>query len=149
MYFMAKQLQQNNIKFNWIVYGDNSAFPSELERCRVQFREFESIHFVGRVNDVRCGLVNADYLVQLSDFEGCPYSVLEALAFNIPCILTDYKGSEEIVQHGVNGYRLPLDMNISDWSFIYDIPKFTNEPLGNIQQWIELGSSLLNTKKTK
>lgn len=46
------------------------------------------------------------WLVNVSESEGIPVSIMEAVSFGIPVIATDVGGSSEIVKHGVNGYLL-------------------------------------------
>jgi hypothetical protein len=72
----------------------------------------------------------ADYLVQVSDSEGCPYSPLEMLSRNKPCILTPLSFCKEMgIKHGVNSYILEFDCSNIDEIVkkITKIPKFKFE----------------------
>lgn len=69
----------------------------------------------------------ADYLVQLSDTEGCSYSINEALYRNTPVIVTPLPYLEEIgVKDGENSYIMDFDCsNINHIvENIRNIPKF-------------------------
>ena len=49
----------------------------------------------------------SDCFVFPSYKEGFPYTVLEAGAMGLPCIVTDINGSREIIQNGKNGLIIP------------------------------------------
>jgi glycosyltransferase involved in cell wall biosynthesis len=53
--------------------------------------------------DVRPYLCAADAFVLTSHIEGLPFSVLEAMACGLPCVVTDVGGNAEAVAHNVNG----------------------------------------------
>lgn len=47
--------------------------------------------------------------LNVSESEGVPVSIMEAMSFGIPCIATDVGGTSEILCHGENGILLPAD----------------------------------------
>lgn len=47
-----------------------------------------------------------DLFINLSESEGIPVSIMEAMSFGIPCIATDVGGTREIVVSGNNGWLL-------------------------------------------
>ena len=53
--------------------------------------------------DVRPYLCAADAFVLTSHIEGLPFSVLEAMACGLPCVVTNVGGNAEAVVHKVNG----------------------------------------------
>lgn len=63
----------------------------------------DSIIAVGGQNDVRPFYAISDVLVFPSYREGMPNVVIEAGAMNLPSIVTDINGSNEIILNGVNG----------------------------------------------
>ena len=137
----AETLKENKVKFVWMVLGDNSHYPAEFEEWKRKFAHVEEVCFVGYKSDVTLGLRDADYLVQLSDFEGCPYSVLEALRWSIPCIVTDWAGVTELIEDGKNGYIVPQHMNL-DCAYVdkivHNIPKVKKKDYSTIKDWIKL-----------
>ncbi len=136
---LANSLKESNIRFSWVIYGDNSHYPKEYWGWIDKFRPIEEVQWVGYKSDVSIGLTNADYLVQLSDFEGCPLSILEALKMEVPCLVTNWGGVKELITDGVNGYILPMNMKDIDVDKIVDkIPKFKYKPLSNVDSWIKL-----------
>ncbi len=47
--------------------------------------------------------------VNVSETEGAPVSIMEAMSFGIPVIATAVGGTPELIDEGVNGYLLPKD----------------------------------------
>ena len=64
----------------------------------------DTVMFRGYVTDVRPYLEIADLFVLSSDKEGLPLSLGEAMAYGIPCVVTDAGGNREIVVEGETGY---------------------------------------------
>jgi glycosyltransferase involved in cell wall biosynthesis len=140
------------VRFVWLVCGDNSWNPKYFEETKNKFRDIEEVYFVGYKKDITIGLGMADYLVQLSDFEGCPLSIFEALKMGVPCIVTGWGGVNELVQDGVNGYI--LDMQLSDLDkkldlIVNKIPKFEYKPLSSVEDWTDLIGEVKDSKKRK
>ncbi len=141
MYEFASMLKERGIRFVWVIYGDNSYIVKEYNDWINTFRPIEEVQFVGFKRNIEIGLTNCDYLVQLSNFEGCPYSVLEAQKLGIPCIVTKWGGVEELITDGENGYILPMDMKLNDKvidNIINNIPIFEPREYSSIQDWIKL-----------
>ena len=68
----------------------------------------KQIIVVGFQNDVRPYFAIADALVFPSYREGFPNVVLQAGAMNLPCIVTNINGSNEIIEEGKNGMIIPV-----------------------------------------
>lgn len=64
----------------------------------------KSVLFAGAAADVRPYLAAGDVFVLSSDREGLPLVLLEAMAFGLPCVVSDAGGSREAVREGVNGF---------------------------------------------
>jgi colanic acid/amylovoran biosynthesis glycosyltransferase len=64
----------------------------------------DRVRLLGRVDDVYDVLAQCHGLVLLSDYEGLPTSVLEAMATGVvPICLDTRSGVREAIEHGVNG----------------------------------------------
>jgi glycosyltransferase involved in cell wall biosynthesis len=48
-----------------------------------------------------------DVIVLPSIFEGMPRAIMEAAAMGVPAVVSDVKGNREVVDDGVNGFRVP------------------------------------------
>jgi glycosyltransferase involved in cell wall biosynthesis len=61
------------------------------------------IEHLGKTNDVRPYIANADCIVLPSYREGTPRTLLEAAAMAKPIVATDVPGCHQVVSHGLNG----------------------------------------------
>lgn len=73
----------------------------------VQQKLTHRIQFLGNRRDIPELLQQTDLFVLLSDWEGLPLSILEAMRTRLPIIATDVGGVSEAVKHGCNGFLLP------------------------------------------
>jgi glycosyltransferase involved in cell wall biosynthesis len=86
----------------WIV-GDGPARKA-VEGIIQEKRVGARVRLLGRVDNVFGMLAQCHGLVLLSDYEGLPISMLEAMATGVvPICLDTRSGIREAVQHGVNG----------------------------------------------
>jgi glycosyltransferase involved in cell wall biosynthesis len=134
----VERLEKEKIEYIWDIYGDNTLYPSIENEYKCAFRHYPTVRFNGFIDDVRSGLQVADFIVMLSDYEGCPFCLVEAFQFGVPAIVTNWGGVEELVKEGKNGYILPMDLKITREKFLKIVknpPKFKPFNLGNIEQW--------------
>lgn len=86
-------------------------FEDEVDPVPAQTKErieqSEKIVFEGYQSDVRPYLVASDVLILPSYREGFPNVILQAGAMDLPVIVTDINGSDEVVESGVNGVIIP------------------------------------------
>lgn len=115
---LCELLQENNIKYVW----DNYCGMDKVER---QYRN-TNIRQLGTIPEDRLleRIMDADYLIQLSDTEGYCRAVHQALLVGTPCIVTDIPIFKDVVINGQNGYRIPLNMQgIDIQKIVQNIPK--------------------------
>jgi glycosyltransferase involved in cell wall biosynthesis len=62
-----------------------------------------SVEFTGLQSDIPAQIHRGSLAVLPSRWEGMPNALLEAMACGLPCVATRVSGSEDIIQHGVNG----------------------------------------------
>lgn len=67
-----------------------------------------AVHLLGRRSDVPEILAEAHLLWQLSQSEGLPLAVVEALACGVPVVGTNVRGVRDVVEDGVTGFLVPL-----------------------------------------
>jgi glycosyltransferase involved in cell wall biosynthesis len=104
-----KLLSRNNSNLRLLIVGD---YESELNdvtpETKSEISSNPSIFHTGFRQDVRPYLAISNLFVFPSYREGFPNSVLQALAMNIPCIVSDINGCNEIVQQHSNGVLIPV-----------------------------------------
>lgn len=84
--------------------GDQRAKLDILAR---QLGLSRKVTFTGLLRDVTPALIAMDVLVQPSDTEGTPRSVLEAMAHRLPVVATDVGDVPELLDHGRCGELVP------------------------------------------
>ncbi|HET8860577.1 glycosyltransferase family 4 protein [Marivirga sp.] len=88
------------------------AFEDEREPVKAQIKQSIANHtriiHVGFQKDIRPFLAASDIFVFPSYREGFPNVVLQAAAMELPCIVSDINGSNEIITHNENGLIVPV-----------------------------------------
>lgn len=114
---LAEALNKAKIPFIWLVFT-NGEIPDIPNMYKMDIRL-----------DIRQYIKEANYLVLLSKWEGCPYNVLEALDLGTACIVHPIPSLYEIGVNEGNSYILPFDMeNIPVEAIYNNIPRFTYKP---------------------
>lgn len=88
------------VKFVWIGEGEDKAgLVKKLKEHGVE----DKVLFLGYRSDVPRLLKAADLFVFPTHFEGLPFSLIEAMASNLPVIASDATSIPEIINNKVNG----------------------------------------------
>ena len=85
-----------------IIVG-NGQLENQLVRMAKELDILESVEFTGVQSDIVAQLHRGRLAVLPSRVEGMPIALLEAMACRLCCVATRVSGSEDIIQHGVNG----------------------------------------------
>lgn len=135
---LADMLREEDIKFEIMVFSD-TVVKNDYDEIWIRKPRYYDTH-----NE----LSRADYSLVLSDAEGLPMGVQESLQYGTPCIVTNSGGCMELIQHGVNGYVVPMNMDF-DINIIKKIPKSKEYDNGtNYKTWCDyLGGSKYKVKK--
>ncbi|GAB3544321.1 glycosyltransferase family 4 protein [Noviherbaspirillum agri] len=92
-----------SVQFHLLGFVDE-ANPNSIPMERIRDWEAKGVaSYLGKTDDVRPYLENADCVVLPSYREGVPRSLLEAAAMARPIIATDVTGCRDIVEDNVNG----------------------------------------------
>lgn len=135
---LCSMLKEQGIKFDWKIFTNNP-----------QQTEFKEITFYPQSFDIFDYIADADYCVLLSDCEGLPYTIQEALQYDTPCIVTNIEGCTELIKDGINGYVVPLDMKFNV-NKLLNIPKISNYDNGALKKWIKyLGNAEYHEQNKK
>lgn len=129
---MEQMLERSKVKFVWDCYGDTST-----NYAKQVIPKFKHVNFKGVTDKPKEIIHGYDYLIQLSDTEGFPYSIYEAMQQMIPVIATDFPSIHEMIEEGVNGYILKKDLSNFDINKIINPPVVTTfKEKSTEQDWI-------------
>ncbi len=85
-----------------LLVGDGPLRP-EVERLVAELGLGDRVRLVGNRRDVADLLAEAACVVLASDYEGCPLTVLEAMAAGVPVVATRVGGVPELIDDGRTG----------------------------------------------
>lgn len=80
---------------------------SDIEKMVVDLGLEKHVRFLGECNNVPLILKEAQIFALISNWEGLPISIIEAMRAGIPVIASDVGGVCEMIEDGVNGYLIP------------------------------------------
>jgi glycosyltransferase involved in cell wall biosynthesis len=105
-----------NMKIEWVHVGHSNQSESDFEKMkayaatRLGAMRNVSVTFTGKTpKDALFRLYEEkrfDVFLNVSETEGIPVSMMEAMSYSVPVIGTNVGGVSEIVEHGLNGYLL-------------------------------------------
>ncbi len=102
------EINKKNPETRLLLVGSFEADLDPLEETTVEIIKSNSnILGMGWQNDVRPFMRISDALVFPSYREGFPNVVMQSAAMEIPCIVTDINGCNEIIENGKNGIIVP------------------------------------------
>lgn len=90
------QIPSTDVHLDIVGTGSLSNWLSELNYPNITYHGFQ--------RDVDYYYNRADIFIQLSDFENCPFTILDALKWKLPIISTNVGGIPELVHDGKNGF---------------------------------------------
>lgn len=110
---LYEALQFLDEPIRWTHFGGGPKFEA-LEKLTKGSRKNIEINLMGHLpNEKMLHVLQAtpfDLFVNVSESEGLPVSIMEAMSIGIPVIATDVGGTNEIVKDQVNGYLVPKDI---------------------------------------
>jgi glycosyltransferase involved in cell wall biosynthesis len=103
-------VQEQHLPFvtHLAIAGDGCLQP-QLEQMAKALGLEDSVAFVGVQSDVPALLRQGTIAVLPSRSEGMPNALLEAMACGLACVATRVSGSEDVIQHGVNGLLVEVE----------------------------------------
>lgn len=111
-----------DITIEWTHYGEGEELEKIKAMCASKLPPNVTYSFRGFVDNSSLMKEYADkpyhLFLNVSESEGIPVSIMEALSFGIPCIATDVGGTREIVRDKYNGILLEKDFKtevLAEW----------------------------------
>ncbi len=96
------------IKLHLTFIGDGPLFAQAVSQTKKMGIE-NYVTFLGARTDVEKLLPNYDLFLLLSNWEGFPISIIEAMRAGLPVMASDVGGVREAVSDGRNGWLIPRD----------------------------------------
>lgn len=115
---ICEALKNVDFSVEWTHIGSGEE-EKQIKELATQIQNpYVKYHFMGALkNDEvkRYYLENSVHIfLNVSESEGVPVSVMEALSFGKPVIATDVGGTGEILNDGENGYILPINFKLKE-----------------------------------
>lgn len=101
-----KEVAKQYPEYQLIIYGEGEERANEEAVVREEGL-VEKVLLPGKFPDVHKRILDAEFFVLSSDYEGMPNSLAEALVLGLPCISTDVSGAEDLMEDGVSGIIVP------------------------------------------
>lgn len=112
----------DGIKIHWTHYGEGAQLEEIKADCLDTLPSNIECDFKGYVDNSALmeeySHIPYHLFLNVSESEGIPVSIMEALSFGIPCIATDVGGTGEIVRNKYNGILLEKDFKpkvLAEW----------------------------------
>lgn len=101
------QMMSISDEVHFLIAGDgNYLHEFREEVCKKGFED--RVHLLGYIENVEPVLNAADIFIMCTHHETFCISILEACEHHLPIVASDVGGIPEIVEHGVNGYLVPV-----------------------------------------
>lgn len=131
---VSEQLKKDGIDYVWNVVG--SGYDKRYEES-IRKQAPENWVFHGKLENPFPYIKNADFLLQLSDYEAFGFVLLEALVLGTTVITTDYSSASEMI-NDTNGYIIKKDLSDFTTDIFKNKKKFTHEHKSGFEQWKDL-----------
>ena len=95
--------QYPNQEFRFLIIGSGPLYQSLHTFITDQCLQ-SSIYLLGHQDSPTDWLNVSDIYLSFSHYEGCPYSILEAMNAQLPVIAPNVSGCKDLIQHNHNGY---------------------------------------------
>jgi len=125
-----------NINIKWVHFGTGPLLETLRKQVESMYGSEHDIQLKGYTNKTEImkyyGKNHVDLFINVSESEGIPVSIMEALSFGIPCIGTDVGGMHEIINSN-NGWL--VNKNITPKELADLICTVTNLDYGKSQMY--------------
>ena len=99
---VCRRCREEKFQFKWYIIGDGPLY-NDIKNAICRFKLEETLILLGKLENPYPVLKQADYFALLSNYEGMPATIYEALVLNIPIIATDVGGIREQLNNGKYG----------------------------------------------
>jgi colanic acid/amylovoran biosynthesis glycosyltransferase len=122
---IVNAISKLKIKLNWVHFGDGDEYTIILDLIKKMDNPLINCKLMGAYSNDRVleeySKNHYDIFINVSESEGIPVSIMEAMSFGKIIIATDVGGTSEIVENGINGFLLKKDFTIDELVSIFYI----------------------------
>lgn len=126
--------QIKNLDYVWNIVGNG--YDKKYEE-HIKKQAPDNWVFHGKLENPFPFIKNADFLLQLSDYEAFGFVLLEALVLGTTVITTNYSSASEMINE-TNGYIIKKDLSDFDTGILNHKKTFTHEHKSGFEQWKKL-----------
>lgn len=128
---MSEQLTD----YKWIIVGNgyNKAYEKKIKDLAPK-----EWLFVGEQDNPFPYIKQADWLIQLSDYEAFGYVMLESKVIGTPVITTDYPSAYEMIDKPEYGHIIKKDLSDFNINLLNQKKKFKFDYHSNIDEWLKI-----------
>ena len=103
---------------SWTHFGDGEDFEKIKRYAETTLPDNIKYEFPGRIPNSEIynyyNENNINLFINVSESEGLPVSIMEAVSFGIPVVAANVGGTNEIIQDGNNGFLLEKDFEVKE-----------------------------------
>ncbi len=88
------------IKF--LILGNGDLKNQIMEKIKRE--NIENVFLLGNKKDIKNYLISSDIFISTSIYEGLPFSVLEAMSYKLPVVLSKVTGNIDTIENNISGY---------------------------------------------
>lgn len=136
---------------HFMIIGEGP-LSEELKEQADQLNVSSNVKFTGSRSDIDELYACMDIFVSSSLYEGLPTVIMESMVSNVPVLATSIPGTDELVQHGVNGWLVPPRDPIAlgeGISYLIKSPNLRHELVVNAQDTVQRYSISSVAKKLR
>jgi glycosyltransferase involved in cell wall biosynthesis len=101
---LFKQVKSNHPEWSLVIVGDGNE-ATALKQSAEDLGIAQSVYFIGAVMDPYPYYRACDIFISLSELEGFPMALIEAMSCGCPVVMNAYSEAvHEIIDHGQNGF---------------------------------------------
>lgn len=111
----------NRSKFGHLLLAGEGTDSKEFKKKIMDNvpQRLKSVASLGRRDDIAQLMGTSGVFALCSRYEGLPLSIIEAMCAGLPIIATDVGGNPELVEHGKNGFLVPVG-DVNGWQSAID-----------------------------
>ena len=108
---VAKALKEKGLKFKFLICGRGQE-ENRIKKLIKKLNLESEIKLLGYRKDINRILTCTDVFLLASYQEGLTLSVIEAMSFGLPCVVSNVRGNRDLIDDGLGGFlALPRDVD--------------------------------------